>query len=47
MRDPDYGDEAYDLRSDPTKQVNLLGPGDTEPADVAALRDRVYRWEDE
>jgi hypothetical protein len=47
VRDPNYGDEAYDLRSDPTELVNLLGPGGTEPADVAALRDRVDRWEDE
>jgi len=47
LRDPDYGDEAYDLRSDPAELVNLLGPGGKEPAEVASLRGRVDRWEDE
>ncbi len=47
IRDPDYGDEAYDLRSDPSELVNLLGAGGQEPAEVAELRRRVDRWEDD
>ena len=27
IRDPDYGDEAYDLRADPNELRNLLNPG--------------------
>jgi arylsulfatase A-like enzyme len=47
VRDLDYGDEAYDLRSDPSELVNLLGAGGQEPAEVVELRRRVDRWEDE
>ena len=47
VRDPDYGDEAYDLQSDPSELVNLLGAGGQEPAEVAELRRRVDRWEGE
>ena len=46
VRDPDNGDEAYDLRSDPLELVNLLQVGD-EPPQVTALRRRVAEWETE
>ena len=42
MRDPDYGDEAYDLRRDPRELENLLAhKGVEEPPEVAQLRRRV------
>ena len=48
VRDPDYGDEAYDLRSDPRELVDLLRPGAAlEPPEVAELRGRVDQWEQE
>ena len=48
VRDPDYGDEAYDLRKDPNELLNLLGAqGNGEPAEVGALRRRVDEWEQE
>jgi arylsulfatase A-like enzyme len=48
VRDPDYGDEAYDLRSDPKELVNLLYERDArEPDEVTELRRRVDRWEEE
>jgi arylsulfatase A-like enzyme len=48
VRDPDYGDEAYDLRSDPRELVNLLrGKSVSEPAEVTELRRRVDEWEAE
>jgi len=46
VRDPDYGDEAYDLRNDPKELNNLLRQGGgPEPADVTDLRTRVDDWE--
>jgi arylsulfatase A-like enzyme len=46
--DPDYGDEAYDLRRDPWELENLLNQrGAAEPAEVAALRARVAGFEKE
>ena len=48
VRDPDYGDEAYDLRRDPKELYNLLqSNGSPEPAEVAELRQQVDRWEEE
>lgn len=48
IRDPDYGDEAYDLRQDPGELVNLVGSGKLrEPPEIAELRRRVDRWEAE
>jgi arylsulfatase A-like enzyme len=45
IRDPDYGDEAYDRRRDPWELDNLLNPGKpTPPARVDALRRRVDEW---
>jgi arylsulfatase A-like enzyme len=57
VRDPDYGDEAYDLQSDPRELNNLLGragagdgrnsgPG-AKPPEVTELRRRVDDWEAE
>jgi hypothetical protein len=47
VRDPDYGDEAYDLRTDPRELDNLLADGAEAPAGVAELRRRVDEWEAE
>jgi len=48
MRDPDYGDEAYDLRRDPWEVVNLLGrEKGAAPPEVSELRRQVDRWEAE
>ncbi len=48
VRDPDYGDEAYDLRSDPTEIQNLLGDaGKKVPSEIAELRERVSEFERE
>ena len=48
VHDPDYGDEAYDLRTDPTEIRNLLGNGGKEiPAEVARLRERVSEFQRE
>jgi arylsulfatase A-like enzyme len=44
IRDPDWGDEAYDLRSDPKELRNVLGGGRPEPSEVAALRRRADEW---
>ena len=46
--DPDYGDEAYDLRADPKELSNLLNRGRGEkPAEIAELRRRVEQWRDQ
>ena len=46
-RDPDYGDEAYDLRADPDELDNLLNPGKpAPPADLEDLRQRLDEFED-
>lgn len=57
VRDPDYGDEAYDLQRDPKELNDLLrraGAGDgqdfnpnAEPPEVTALRRRLDDWEAE
>lgn len=47
IRDPDYGDEAYDLRTDPKELDNLLEGGAPAPAEVARLREKVDAWEAE
>ena len=45
-RDPDYGDEAYDLRADPHELDNLLNPGKAAPpAEVEDLRGRLDGFE--
>lgn len=44
VRDLDYGDEAYDLRTD-TKELNtLIRRGQPEPPEVTELRRRVDAW---
>jgi len=47
VRDPDYGDEAYDLQRDPRELVNLLNDGAAGPAEVDRLRQQVDKWEEE
>ena len=47
IHDPDYGDEAYDLRSDPKELVNLLQTSGPTPPQVGELRTRVEQWEEE
>ena len=48
VRDPDFGDEAYDLRSDPRELVNLLNLGrDSAPKQIDDLRRHVDAWEEE
>ena len=47
VRDPDYGDEAYDLRTDPKELDNLLADGAVAPDEVAELRRKVDEWEAE
>ena len=45
IRDPDYGDEAYDLRQDSLELNNLLGPDRSEPEAIRQLCSRVEDWE--
>jgi len=45
IRDPDYGDEAYDLRHDPFELNNLLNRN-ASPEPIEALRRRVDAWEE-
>ena len=48
VQDPDYGDEAYDLRTDPTEIKNLLADSGAEVATVVAkLRERISEFEQE
>jgi arylsulfatase A-like enzyme len=45
VRDPDYGDEAYDLRADPGELVDLLrDSGGHEPPQLNVLRRRIDQW---
>ena len=45
-RDPDNGDEAYDLRSDPHELNNLLNPSNRcQQKGIDKLRKRVDQWE--
>jgi len=47
-RDPDFGDEAYDLHNDPRELTNLLNPGQGPvPRQIEELRERVDAWEEE
>ena len=45
IRDPQYGDEAYDLTRDPRELDNLLHRGPVSDG-VSQLRDEVDRWEE-
>ena len=45
IRDPQYGDEAYDLTRDPRELDNLLQRGSV-PAAADQLRDDLDRWEE-
>ena len=48
VHDPDYGDEAYDLQSDPQELNNLLQRDDrTAPPETSALHERVFEFEKE
>ena len=48
VHDPDYSDEAYDLRNDPNELDNLLqDDGKSVPSEVALLRERVFEHEQE
>ena len=44
IHDPDYGDEAYDLREDPWELCNLL-QRENVPPEVSELRDAVQKWD--
>ena len=44
IRDPDYGDEAYDLTQDPLELNNLLGVGAAEPEPIRQLRSLLEGW---
>ena len=43
VSDPDYGDEAYDLRNDPWELRNIAG-GEVERIEIAELRRAVEEW---
>ena len=45
VRDPDYGDEAYDLRNDPNELASVLYEGVPAPPEVDRLRQRVDEFE--
>ena len=47
IRDPDYGDETYDLTQDPLELNNLLGGDAAEPEPIRELRCRLEGWERE
>ena len=48
VRDPDYGDEAYDLKNDPKELNNLIiKNGIQEPPEISQLRKRIEQWETE
>ena len=44
IADPDYGDEAYDLRQDPWEMRNLL-QCEQDPPEVGELRESLRNWE--
>ena len=44
VHDPDYGDEAYDLREDPWELRNIICD-ENLPSEVSALRDAVREWD--
>jgi arylsulfatase A-like enzyme len=43
VSDPDYGDEAYDLRNDPWELRNIAG-GEGERIEITELRRAVEEW---
>jgi len=45
IRDPDYGDEAYNLQLDPRELRNLLQNGASVPQGVDSLRRQMDKWE--
>ena len=46
LRDDQYGDEAYDLRTDPKELCNVLNDGSgSEPSWVCQMQDRINAWE--
>jgi arylsulfatase A-like enzyme len=47
MKDPDYGDEAYDLQKDPHELTNILAGGAAPPPEVLKLKTAVEHWEQE
>ncbi len=47
IRDPDYGDEAYDLTQNPLELNNLIGVDAAEPEPIRQLRSRLGGWEQE
>jgi arylsulfatase A-like enzyme len=46
VRDPDYGDEAYDLRNDSGELHNILADGDG-PAELNQVYEALNAWESE
>jgi arylsulfatase A-like enzyme len=47
IKDPDYGDEAYDLARDPKELNNLLQEGGSQAPQVNDLKKRIANWEAE
>lgn len=47
IRDPDYGDEAYNLGTDPQELLNLLQDGNGVDPAVKELSRRVDQWHEE
>ena len=47
VHDPDYGDEAYDLRSDPAELRNLLNDRSGATLEIEELRRRAQIWQAE
>ena len=45
IRDPDYGEEAYDLTADPWELVNLTQKPNALPDGIQRLRDQLHAWE--
>jgi hypothetical protein len=44
-RDPDYGDEFYDLRKDPKELRNLYGSNAAPELPIDELRHQIDLWE--
>ncbi len=47
IRDPDYGNEAYDVLRDPLALNNLLGGDTPEEEPIQLLRSHLEGWEQE
>lgn len=48
IHDPDYGDEAYNLTSDPHELCNLLNPDSVPPSkEIEKLKHRIFSFEEE